>query len=178
MKTKQILTALSMLLIPAVALEGATEVTVTKSSKFARDAVSRVAIVTLDCSEAINCSNLAERSIEELEELRLPFEVIPETALRQLYFDHDIEGYSADQRAFLLETLKLDGLIEVSVPFASRSGGWGGTTRSQTRVEVELVLPDGTVLFRGIGHGRPLNVVSSPEKLTARLIKEIFEEAY
>lgn len=179
---KRILVAVGLfagsLLWATAPAEAAFRVTVTKGEGFSKDAVSRVAVVTHGCTEVVDCSNIERRTISELAGLKLPFEIVPEVVVRRLYFDHGIEEYTAETRAFLIEELKLDGLIELSIPFAQRGAGFGGRHRSESRVEAELLHPDGTILFRGIGTGRPKNVVSSPEKVTANLVKRIFKEVY
>ena len=64
------------------------------------------------------------------------------------------------------------------MPFAKKGSGWGGNEKSQVTVEMTLVRPTGAILLHGVGNGRPLNVVSSPERVAGNVIEKLFEEAF
>ncbi|MCB1036404.1 MAG: hypothetical protein KDD47_21440, partial [Acidobacteria bacterium] len=174
------LPALAFLGLTLLALSAgaAYRYTVTKSEGFEPRTIRRVALVTVECHEVVDCADMEERAYEDAKESRLPFEIVPENRIRNFLFERGEEAYRRQLLDELVTSFDLSAVAEISVPFAERGDGFGGRRRSSVKVELVLLSPDGEVLLKGTGTGRPKNVVSSAEKVAARAVKELLEEAF
>jgi hypothetical protein len=167
-----------LLLATAPPAEAAFRATVTKAEGFSVASLKRIAIITVECDEVVDCANLEQRAREQASELGLPFTVVPEQQIREFLFDRGEAVYRPELRQALVEKFELSAVLEIKVPFSERGDGFGGKRRSSVRIDVELLSPEGKILLRGTGTGRPLNVVTSPERVAANVLKEILREAF
>lgn len=168
----------ALALVAALPAAAAFRATVTKAEGFNTKSLERVAMVTAECDEVVDCANLERRAREQASELSLPFTVVPEQEIREFLFARGESAYRPDLRPALAEAFQLSAVLEIKVPFSERGDGFGGRRRSSVRIDVELLSPEGRILLRGTGTGRPLNVVSSPERVAANVLKEILKEAF
>ena len=157
--------------------EAKTKATVTKADEFSEKRIQRTVFVTAACNDTLDCSDMESRIYEELSEASYSFEIVPESEVRKVLFEKGLAEYSSDLRGFLVDTLELDSIFEIEVPYSERGDGFGGKRRSMVKINLTLVDPEGKILMRGVGTGRPLNVVSSPERVAANVVKKILEEA-
>lgn len=169
---------LALLLPFAGDLNASTKVTVTAPDGFA-DGIVRVAIVTMDCAPQLDCPDVVHRVTTTIRtELKLALKIADETAVRKALFELGATEYDASRREALAKALSVDAFLEISIPFAERGDGYGGRHGSESKVEVRLVKTSGEILMAGTGFGRPMNVVTSPERVADRTIKEILEQAF
>jgi len=159
-------------------LLAATKTTVTAPKDFATG-INRIALVADQCAPQLDCPDVLRRVTATMKsELKLEFVIVADTHVREALFKLGATSFSKEHRAALGEALNLDALMEIDVPFAERGDGYGGRQGSETKVEIRLVKPTGEVLMAGSGFGRPNNVVTSPERVADRTIKEILEKAF
>lgn len=175
--TGSVLLGLALALL-AAPTEAKFRATVTKAEGFSKSQLKRVIFVTSQCNETLDCSNMERRIHGELQEMNLGFHIVPEQAVRKILFENGHTEYSPDLRELLSEKLELDGIFELKVPYSERGDGWAGDRRSMVKIEVSLVDQEGRILLHGVGTGRPLNVVSSPERVASNVVAEIFHEAF
>ena len=140
--------------------------------------LTRVAVIAVQCHEAVDCHQVEDAAAEELNTLRPGFEVVPTSAMREELFARGATEMTPELRGSVLEKLGADGVLEIRVPFASRGDGFGGRRRSEARVELRLVGPDGTLRMSGRGSGRPKNVVSGTERVASTVIEHILAKAF
>lgn len=160
------------------ALLAATKVTVTAPSGFA-DGITRIALVTPACAPQLDCPDVVRRVTATLKaELKLKLEIVADSRVREELFKMGATEFSAEHREALAKALDLDALLEIDIPFAERGDGYGGRQGSETKVAVRLVRPTGEILMSGSGFGRPVNVVTSPERVADRTVKEILAKAF
>lgn len=153
--------------------------TVTKSKDFHLDKVSKVAIVTTQCHEAMDCANLERRVAKELGQIKaVTFRVVPEALQRDFLFSQGATEYSPELRSLLADQFEVDAFMELSIPFAEKGAGFGGNQPSKVKVELRLTGLDGNILLFGIGTGRPLNVVTSPERVAGNVVEAIIKDAF
>lgn len=152
--------------------------TLTKSERFDKNKIQRIALVTVDCHEVVDCANMERRAHVDTAQAKLPFKIVAETSLRTFLFDRGETSYRRELLPELAKEFDLSAVAEISVPFAERGDGFGGRRRSSVKVELVLLDPEGRILLTGTGTGRPLNVVSGAEKVAARAVKELLEDAF
>ena len=140
--------------------------------------LARVAVVAVDCHDAVDCNEVEDAAAEELTNVAPGFAVVPPQAIRDELFARGATSLSAELRPAVLEKVGADAVFEVRVPFANRGDGFGGRRRSEVRVEVRLVGLDGTLRMSGRGTGRPKNVVSGTERVAATVIEKILARAF
>ena len=168
----------ALVLLGAGTLEASTKVTVTAPEGFA-DGIVRVALVAAECAPELDCPSVLARLASTMKgELKLPLKIVDDGAVRTALFKKGATDYSESHRAELAEALSLDAIFEIRIPFAERGDGWGGRQGSESKVELRLVKPSGEILMSGTGFGRPVNVVTSPERVADRTLKEILEKAF
>ena len=142
------------------------------------DGLTRVAVVAVSCHESLDCAQVEDAAAEELTNRRPPFAVVSPAEVREQLFASGASELTEEARATALDALGADGVLEIRVPFANRGDGFGGTRRSEARVEVRLVARDGRLLMSGRGTGRPKNVVSGSERVAATVIEKILVKAF
>lgn len=165
----------ALLLAPRVRAD--FDVRVTAPEGFA-DGLTRVLVLAVECDESVDCGQVEERTVTELRRLHPGFEVVAPERLRRALFALGRTAYAEDVRGRLIEELEVDGILEVRIPFGNRGDGFGGRRRSEARVELRLVSPDGTLRMSGDGTGRPKNVVSGTERVAGTVIEKILAEAF
>jgi hypothetical protein len=169
---------LALVILPSGSLNASTKVTVTAPEGFA-DGIVRVALVAAECAPELDCPSVLARLASTMKgELKLPLKIVDDSAVRGALFKKGATEYSESHRAELAEALALDAIFEIRIPFANRGDGFGGRQGSESKVELRLVKPSGEILMSGTGFGRPMNVVTSPERVADRTLKEILEKAF
>lgn len=159
-------------------LMASTKVTVTAPTGFA-EGVKRVALVTSTCAPQLDCPDVLRRVAATIKtELKLDLQIVSDSAVREALFKMGATEYSEQYRADLAKSLEIDALFEIQIPFAERGDGYGGRQGSESKVDLRLVKPSGEILMSGTGFGRPRNVVTSPERVADRTIKEMLEKAF
>jgi hypothetical protein len=173
-------TALLALLCVALAAPAAADfrTTVTKAEGFTPASIRRVAVVTVECHEVTDCARIEQKVFLEFQGSALGLEVIPEQRIREYLFAHGHTAYDPSLRQALAAEFDLDALAELRIPFAEKGDGFGGHRRSQVKVELALVDPGGKILVHGVGTGRPLNVVTSPERVAGNVVEELVEKIF
>ena len=175
----RLLPALVVLLIVASSSQAAFRTTVTKSKHFKMADLKKVAIVTTQCHDEIDCANLERRVIGELRKIKkVTFKQVPESDLREFLFAKGSVAYTPELRDAIVEEFGIDAFIEIKVPFAEKGDGFGGIVSSKVKVELTITKPGGAILLYGVGVGRPNNVVSSPERVVGNVVEDIIEEAF
>lgn len=169
--------AVCLLLLLAAPLAAGFKTTVTGIDDW-RDGVETVAIVVTECAEQVGCAELVQEAQQRLVAMEPGFAVVPERSVREFLFSQGHTAYAPELRELLAEEFGLDAILELKVPFAKKGSGWGGNEKSQVTVEMTLVRPTGAILLHGVGNGRPLNVVSSPERVAGNVVEKLFEEAF
>lgn len=160
------------------ALHAATKATVTAPKGFA-DGIKKIALVTAQCAPQLDCPDVLRRVTATMKsELKLDFVIVADTHVREALFKLGASSFSKEHRAALGESLGLDALLEIDIPFAERGDGYGGRQGSETKVELRLVRPGGELLMSGSGFTRVKNVVSSPERVADLTVKEILKKAF
>lgn len=159
-------------------LEASTKVTVTAPDGFA-EGIGKVALVTVECAPQLDCPDVLARVTATIRaELKLALKIAHGPAVREALFKLGATEYTESQREDLAKALALDAFLEIRIPFAERGDGYGGRQGSESKVDLRLVKPSGEILMSGTGFGRPLNVVTSPERVADRTIKAILERAF
>lgn len=167
-----------MAVLASEALLASTKVTVTAPSGFAAG-ISRIALVTPACAPQLDCPEVIKRVTSTMNaELRLGFEIVADSLVREELLKMGATEFKSEHREALAHALNLNALLEIDIPFAERGDGYGGRQGSETKVDVRLVRPSGEILMSGTGFGRPMNVVTSPERVADRTVKEILEKAF
>lgn len=181
MRTRVVCWLIGTLLVGVVCtspLFAGTTVTVTAPKGFA-DGLHRVALVVDQCVPEVDCSDVGRRATATIvAELKLPLSFVSEAQVREALFKMGATSYSKERRADLATALSADAILEIDIPFAERGDGYGGRQGSEAKVEVRLVKASGEILMSGSGLGRPTNVVTSPERVADRTIKEILQKAF
>ncbi len=166
------------LALASESLLAGTKVTVTAPSGFA-EGISRIALVTPNCAPQLDCPDVVKRVTATIKaELKLSFAIVADSRVREELFKLGATEFRSEHREALARALDLQALLEIDIPFAERGDGYGGRQGSETKVELRLVRPSGEILMSGIGFGRPMNVVTSPERVADRTAKEILEKAF
>ena len=171
------LLASALLLLIALPSRADFNVDVEASPQFAAG-LSRVAVIAVQCHESVDCAQVEDAAAEELSERKPPFEVVPPSQVREQLFAAGSTTLTDELRPTVLEALAVDGVLELRVPFANRGDGFGGTRRSEVRVEVRLVTTAGELRLSARGTGRPKNVVSGTERVAGTVIEKILLEAF
>ncbi|MEM9554590.1 MAG: hypothetical protein AAGC60_10045 [Acidobacteriota bacterium] len=168
--------ALSLLVVaPASAKFSAT---VTKAKAYDPSAIAKVAVITTECHEVVDCGRLERRIVIEAQEMPVSFTVVPEEEVREFLFAEGHLSFTPELRGVIAEAFGIDAFLELRVPFAERGDGFAGNRRSSVKIELLLTKVDGAILLHGVGTGRPLNVVSSPERVAGNVVEEIFMQAF
>ena len=157
-----------------------SSVTVNKAHGWETSSVQRVAVVVTECSGSVNC-DVVQGSVAAAA-ARL-WKTVPRQKVAEGLFQLGEAEYSEEMRQPLIEALSteerpVDAILEVSVPHAKHGGGPFTDRRSEAVLKVVLRRKDGTVLMVGTGRGRPLNVVSGPERVLRKLGEDIFRKAF
>lgn len=161
----------------ALPVSAAFRTTVTKAENFPSD-LAKIAVVTVECGEVVDCSKIEQKAQLEIGRLAIGLTVVPEVVVRRSLFAHGQTKYTTDLRGVLAEEFELDAILELSIPFAVIGDGYGGQRGSEVKVEMVLVRPDGEVLLHGVGTGRPMNVVTSPERVAGNVVEKLMEKAF
>lgn len=178
-KIFQTLTVVACLLFTAGIAHAAFRTTVTKSKNFKMADIKKVAIITTQCHDEVDCANLERRVIGELKKIKkVTFGTVPESDLREFLFSKGSTAYTPELRQAILDEFAIDAFMEIKVPFAEKGDGFGGIESSKVKVELTITQPDGAILLHGVGIGRPNNVVSSPERVAGNVVEDIVEEAF
>ncbi len=154
------------------------KVTVTKTPSFTDTELVRVAVVTSECHQAVDCTAIQRRVIEEVRALIPGLRIVPDRVVRERLLGMGATKYSDEHRSELIEALELSGLFELKVPFAMKGDGFAGKESSQAKVELLVLNDQGGILAHGVGTGRPNNVVSSPERVASNIVKRIVKDLY
>ncbi|HET9767634.1 MAG TPA: hypothetical protein VFS60_12345 [Thermoanaerobaculia bacterium] len=169
--------AFALLALVSAAAHADFNVEVTAKPDFAAG-LARVAVIAVVCHESIDCSEVEDRAAEELAERKPGFEVVAPSDVRKEVFDRGAAALTDELRPAVLDKLNADGVLEIRIPFANRGDGFGGSRRSEVRVEVRLVNRKGEVRMTARGSGRPKNVVSGTERVAGTVIEKILLEAF
>jgi hypothetical protein len=171
--------SLLLCLFAAGQAHAAIKATVTKSKDLKLDELRIVAVVTTQCHEVMDCANLERRIADELSNIAgITFRTVPESAQREFLFSKGATEYTPELREALAVHFEVDAFMELSIPFAEKGDGPFGQRKSRVKVELRLTKLDGGILLHGVGTGRPLNVVTSPERVAGNVVEEILEEAF
>ena len=154
------------------------KVTVTTAKDFKIEDLKKVAVVTTQCHEVLECADLERRAISEISNLRVGFRAVPETLLRDFLFQHGATEYTPELRQAIADHFKIDAFLELKIPFAEKGDGFGGRESSQVKLELRLTDLEGAILLFGVGTGRPNNVVSSPERVAGNVVEKIVKKAF
>lgn len=163
-------------LCAALPAGAAFRVTVTGVDRLEEARPSKVAVVTVECADALDCHAIERKVLLEARKLELGFEIVPENVVRDLLFDHGFTAYSPERRELLERELGVDALFELHVPFGVKGDGFAGRRSSEAKIELFVVEPQGGILLHGVGTGRPNNVVSSPERVAGNIVERIFDK--
>jgi|GEM_PF-6620305 len=177
-RTPLSLAAAVVLLALALPAQAKFNATVTKAPGFDPASISKVLVVTRECHEVVDCSEIERQIVGAVVELGAPFSTVPEVAVRQHLFAQGMIEYDPEMRQELAEEFGADAVIELVVPFAERGDGFGGKRRSSVKVEIFMLRPDGAILLHGTGTGRPKNVVSGPERVSGNIVEKILKDAF
>lgn len=159
-------------------LGASTKVTVTAPEGLA-EGIVKVALVSVECAPQLDCPSVLERVTATIRaELKLALKIAHGPSVREALFKLGATDYTESHREDLAKALSLDAILEIRIPFAERGDGYGGRQGSESKVELRLVKPSGEILMSGTGFGRPMNVVTSPERVADRTIKLILEKAF
>jgi hypothetical protein len=169
--------AIALLGYAATAARADFDAEVTAPEGFAAG-LSRIAVIAVECHEAVDCHQVEDAAAEELTGLKPGFAVVPTRAVRDELFARGATALSPELRGPVLAKVGADGVLEIRVPFASRGDGFGGRRRSEARVELRLVTAEGTLRMSGRGSGRPKNVVAGTERVAATVIEHILAKAF
>jgi len=167
----------SLLCLSATTARADFNADVTAPKDFAAG-LTRVAVIAVECHEAVDCGQVEDAAAEELVNLKPGFAVVPTSAVRQELFARGVTSMTPELRGPVLEKLGADAVLEIRVPFANRGDGFGGRRRSEARVELRLVTADGALRMSGRGSGRPKNVVSGTERVASTVIEHILAKAF
>jgi hypothetical protein len=162
-------------IVGATALNAAFKTSVNTKPGF-RDPLS-VAVVVAQCQPSMDCADLGGRGAAAVAAVMKEWKVIPSARSRQALFEQGKEVYSVEDRESLVALLNADALLEVVVQSAATGDGYGGMRGSEVNLLIRLVRPDGELLLQGSGTGRPMNVVTSPERVGATVIEKILKDA-
>ena len=170
-----ILAALLLLAAPASA---AFKTTVTKTDAFKSANVKKVVFVTLECDDTIDCYAIQRKAASEARKMKTGFVIADEGKVREMLLSKGHTAYTTELREWLATELGVDALFEINVPFGTKGDGWFGQRGSRAKVEMNLVQPDGAILIHAVGTGRPLNVVTGPERVAGNIIEKILKKAF
>ena len=171
-------TAVLLPMLAGDVLPARTKVTVTAPAGFA-EGIKRIALVTPVCAPQLDCPDVIKRVTGTIQaELDLELVIVPDARVRDELFKKGATDFTPEHREELANALELDAFLEIDVLFANRGDGYGGRKGSESKVAVRLVKPTGEILMSGSGFGRPMNVVTSPERVADRTVKEILERAF
>lgn len=137
----------------------------------------KVAVVVAQCQPSMDCADLGGRGSAAATTVMKEWTVIPSARSRQALFEQGKESYSVEDRESLATMLKADALLEIVVQSAATGDGYGGLRGSDVNLLIRLVRPGGELLLQGSGAGRPMNVVTSPERVGATVIEKILKDA-
>jgi hypothetical protein len=140
--------------------------------------LTRVAVLAVACHDSVDCGQVEDAAAEELTNRKPAFAVVPPSDLREKLFARGSTTLTDELRQSILDELGVDGVLEIEVPFASRGDGFGGSRRSEVRVEVRLLTRAGELRMTGRGTGRPKNVVSGTERVAGTVVEKILLEAF
>jgi hypothetical protein len=147
---------------------GATKVSVTRTSVYDPTGLHRVAVVTADCHEQLNCREVENAAIVALTHAGRT--VVAGSLVHEWLLSAGHTHYEPELRQEILEHFDLDAVLELSIPHADRSRY---TRSSQVKVEVAVVSGSGAILAHGSGTGRPLNRVSGPERVAGNVVEDL-----
>ena len=174
---RRLLTVAALVGLSATAARADFDAEVTAPKDFAAG-LTRVAVIAVECHDAVDCHQVEDAAAEELTNVNPGFAVVPTSAIRDELFARGATSLTPELRAPILEKLGADAVFEIRVPFANRGDGFGGRRRSEARVEVRLVTPEGALRMSGRGSGRPKNVVSGTERVASTVIEHILAKAF
>ena len=161
-----------LILVPAVATAG-YKANVTAPAGFA-DGLSRVAIVTSECGEGLDCRNVEQQVRVVLTRMAPGFQIVG--GVHEALLSLGAVDYSTDLRQKLADKLKVDALLELTLPKGEKGVfGWKG---SEATVRLQLVKPTGEILMAGEGTGRARNTLSSPENIARTTAERILKKAF
>jgi hypothetical protein len=137
-RTRNALVFVALALVAATPALAGFQETITKGEGFPADPreLGRIAIFVTECDPALDCSRLVAFAIQETADSDVGITVVPETSVRQALFSAGKTAYDPEMREALMEELELGGVLEIHVPHAERSDGFGGRTKSQVKVEM------------------------------------------
>jgi len=165
-------------MLAAHEVEAKWQINVVVAEDFDVTDLEKIAIVTVECAEVVECSAIERKAYREAMTMRLGFRIATEKQVREALFSGGHTEYSTELRGFLVEELGLDGVLELKIPFAKRGEGYGGRRGSEAKVEMVLVNPEGAILLHGVGVGRPKLVVTSPERVAGNVVERLLEKAF
>lgn len=167
--------AVGGLLIIAAPLWAGYKVNVTAPEGF-EERVSRVAVVTTECGEALNCREIENQVREVLRGMSGGWYVVPGTPTHEAFLVAGAVSYDPEMRQALAEELEVDGFLELTLPRGEKGVmGWKG---SEATVRLKLVTPSGEILMAGERIGRARNTLSSPENIARATVKRILKKAF
>lgn len=176
--TLGIATLAALCLIVPPSLEARTRVTMSKAEGFVTSELERVAVVTTECSDVVDCAVIERKVFSEARQMRVEFTIIPGSVVKDFLLKQGRTQYAPELREALAVEFELDGIFELKVPHAEAGDGPWGRRGSKAKVEMLLVRPSGEILIHATGTGRPMNVVTSPETVAGNIVEEMLERVF
>lgn len=153
--------------------EAAYKVSFTAAEGFP-SGLNKVAIVTVDCHEMLNCREIERRLGLDLRALVPGFWVATDNDVHEALFNLGEASYDESIRSELCESLGADAVIELEVPYGEK--GVYGQNTTKSKVFVKIVSRDGQILLTGEGSGRG-STVSTPEGVATKTARKLLKEA-
>lgn len=166
-----IVTAL-LLTFPSIS-DAAYKVNFTAAEGFP-SGLNKVAIVTVDCHEMLNCREIERRLSLDLRALVPGFRVATAKDVHEALFDLGEASYDESIRSELCESMDADAVIELKVPYGEK--GIYGQNTTKSKVFVKIVSKDGEILLTGEGSGRG-TTVSTPEGVATKTARKLLKKA-
>lgn len=172
--SRSILTGLLILFCVPLA-EAGYKIDVTSQPDFA-ESVTKVIVVTTQCHETINCTEVEDQVVARMAMKRPAFSIVPVKLVKQELLAMGHTEYSTDLRHDLAAAFEASAILEMEVTHGQK-GVYGGKG-SESAASIKLVQPDGSILMFGEGSGRARNTLSSPEAIARTVILRILDKAF
>lgn len=182
-RPQTILYAILAVALSAIPAEAGFQVDVTTAENWT-DGLDRIAIVTEECAESLNCRDVEERLARELRAVwrkhttvepgdRGIWIVRPDKITKAL-MRAGLTEYDPDKQEELIRELEVDALMVIKVPSGMKGAyGWKG---SESKMDLHITNGKQLLLI-GTGSGRARNTLTSPERVAANIGEKILEEA-
>lgn len=167
------LLATAFLLAVPLSTHAAYKVSFTAAEGFP-SGLKKVAIVTVDCHEMLNCREIERRLSLDLRALVPGFWVATDKDVHEALFNLGAASYDEPLRTELCKSLDADAVIELDVPYGEK--GVYGQNTTKSKVFVRIMSKEGEILLTGEGSGRG-STVSTPEGVAAKTALKLLKQA-